>query len=101
MSPNADLDAIRRFVTHPLSLLSVLAGVIASVFQVPLLDQLVMFVWSNPGQLFTVVSVAGTQIAPRFEALPTRWFRIGIVIMAVILVGSTIDGLYKKWQNRE
>lgn len=96
-----ELPGPREIVAHPLSIISGAIGVVSYLFQVPFIDPLAMTVWNNASSVLALVTVTGTQLAPRIPSLPNDW-TVAIIIAGTMYALKIVVGLARDYlQNSE
>ena len=87
------LETLDRALMHPLTVVSVLVGMLGSVVQIPFVSALVWTAWHQAGTLFAAVSVLSTQ----------GWLPPGTGQAAMLVAGALFLGRMgtKLWDGVE
>ncbi len=88
-------DTIDRIVTHPLTVVSVILGLLGSLFQIPVISAVVATVWAQAGVVFGVASVTVSQ-----GWLPPATGQAFLAVSGVLFLGRMLDKLWDGVQRR-
>ena len=89
------IERIDNFITHPLTVVSTLLGLLGSMFQIPVLSALIWTLWAKAGVVFGAVSVStsigwlGPEIGP-----------IAMTLAGALFLGRMLDRLWDSYRSR-
>jgi hypothetical protein len=86
-------------ILNPVTALSAVLGAGTQAFAFPWLDVLVSTIWANAGTAFTMLSIAGTQLAGAL-GVSTRAITILTVFVGALFVLKLADRFYGDFRNR-
>lgn len=89
------VDALDRAITHPLTVVSTVVGLLASIVHVPVVSALVWTAWNQAGTLFAAVSVVVTQ-----GFLPPETGQAAMLVAGALFLGRMLDKLWDGLNER-
>lgn len=102
MLPSELRERLQWFVTHPVTAVTTVLGLLAHAFSVPWIDAVWLTLWHNAGMLFTALSVFQTQFAdgPLFGVIPLQWIVVATYVVGGVFVLSLVTRFADKLQER-
>ena len=84
-----------RALMHPLTVLSVLLGMLGSVFHIPVVSAILATAWHQAGTLFAAVSVVVTQ-----GWIPAGTGQAVMIVTGALFLGRLLDKLWDGLERR-
>ena len=88
-------ETIDNVITHPLTVVSTILGLVGSIFHVPFLSALIGTIWAKAGIVFGFVSVSTT-----IGWLPAGTGQIAMTIAGAMFLGRMLERLWNSYQSR-
>lgn len=89
------METVDRMLTHPVTVISTVLGILGSLFNIPVLSAVVATVWAKAGVVFGVASVTASQ-----GWLPETTGQVFLALAAVLFLGRMLDKLWDGMKRR-